>query len=566
MIRPSFLSVPSVVRFLYTQNPFYLIGTFLILFGLQQSLGSDPRLSASGMLVAFLAAYTLALAAVAALVIRYGQVWEDARTILLVIVLLFFMLSTSLDVHLLYMPLAGTVLLAGGLALAIGVSEALLRGLRIGLAARYRGPYYLVLALLFTYPVALAWLSYFALYDFVSWLLLAFPALGAVALLTLLPAARTRPWREPPSNTPWKWPYYPWSLFVFLTVGLAIRSYWLTVAFEPTKGEEGCFAPYFLSPLVLAWSALVLEMGKARRSRGALAAGLALPAAALTLAFAGVGSAPVQLGLFSRLTGSLGSPAQLVVWSLGAYYAWAWLRGARAAEGCLIGVGLAASVVGRQTVDLATLTQPQLLPLAAVASGLATLAIWKQSTWRALACAAMFAAAALLAGFKLEEGSFWFWQWHAPLLAVLAIAAVFRDELAQKLREIAWRVTPGLALAAAVVYPWSLPFVSALTLAAYLALMLVLSIALWQRQREVAPLASVLMTLAANVLAHARHVYLLLSETELAAGLPWLAGGSLVVALAVLISLIKMGLWEHSGRWLAQVNQVLSGPKEAKPL
>src|SRR5688572_19175898 len=35
----SSLSFSSVVRLLYIQNPFYLIGTFLILFGLQQCFG-----------------------------------------------------------------------------------------------------------------------------------------------------------------------------------------------------------------------------------------------------------------------------------------------------------------------------------------------------------------------------------------------------------------------------------------------------------------------------------------------------------------------------------------------
>src|SRR5688500_10030774 len=130
-------SVQSVVRFLYTQNPFYLIGTLLILFGLQQVLGKEPSLATSGLLAACIAAYTLFLAAIAAVIIRYGKVWDDARTILLVIVLMFFMLSTSLDAVLLTAPLAGSLILAAGLAFSIAVSEGLLRGLRIHLAAQY---------------------------------------------------------------------------------------------------------------------------------------------------------------------------------------------------------------------------------------------------------------------------------------------------------------------------------------------------------------------------------------------------------------------------------------------
>src|SRR3982750_2903425 len=85
-----------LIKFAYTQNPFYLVGTFLVLFGLQQCLGNEPNLAASGLLVSLLALYTLLLAGMAVVIIRYGRVWEDARTILLVIVLLFFMLSASL--------------------------------------------------------------------------------------------------------------------------------------------------------------------------------------------------------------------------------------------------------------------------------------------------------------------------------------------------------------------------------------------------------------------------------------------------------------------------------------
>src|SRR4030095_6545426 len=105
-------SFASIARFLYTQNPFYLIGTLLVLFGLQQSLGREPQLATSGMLMGLLVGYTLVLAAIATVVLRCGQILDDARTILLVIVLMFFMLSASLDVHLMTEPVSGTLLLA----------------------------------------------------------------------------------------------------------------------------------------------------------------------------------------------------------------------------------------------------------------------------------------------------------------------------------------------------------------------------------------------------------------------------------------------------------------------
>ena len=557
----SSLSFSSVVRLLYIQNPFYLIGTFLILFGLQQCFGKSESLSASGMLVVLLAAYTLLLAAAATIIIRYGQVWEDARTILLVIVLLFFMLSASLDVHLLHMPLAGTFFLGAGLAFSILVSEGLLRMLRINLAAQYRGPYYLILALLFLFPLVPAWLFYFAQYTARSWTLLAFPTLAALSLLTLLPAARTPAAHEPATGTPWKWPYYPWSLFVYLTVGLAIRSWWLAYSFEPAKGEDGYFRPFFLVPLVLAWSALVLEIGKARKSTGAMAAGLSLPVVGLALGFLSWGNSPETVLFLERLS-AIGTPAQITVWSLLLFYAWAWLRGAAAAEGFLIGLGLLSSVVGGETLGWATLTRPNPLPLAAVVGGLFALAIWRQSSWRAIAAGVMVLVGLGLSAGEMKtaiSGPLWFWQWHAPILAILAVATMFGDSLARQLREIAWRAVPCLALVAAVVYPWTMPDVGASGVACYVALLLLTSLALWGRQKEPGLLVAAGLTLVGNLLSHAQSGYWLLAQTELAGGLPWLTGGAAVVALAFGISLLKMGLWPIAGQWLARVNLALGG-------
>ena len=54
MPQPLTTASASFIRLLYTHNPFYLIGTLLVLFGVQQCLGSEPSLATSG-LVAVLA-------------------------------------------------------------------------------------------------------------------------------------------------------------------------------------------------------------------------------------------------------------------------------------------------------------------------------------------------------------------------------------------------------------------------------------------------------------------------------------------------------------------------------
>jgi hypothetical protein len=561
MVKPHTAAISSLVHFLYTHNPFYLIGTLLVLFGVQQCLGREPTLATSGLLVAVLAAYTLLLAAIAGVVIRIGQVWDDARTILLVIVLQFFMLSTSLDFHLLFTldaPWPGTVLLTGGFLFSVLLSELLLRGLRIGLGAAYRAPYYLVLILLFAYPAALGWINYYSYYESLTWALFAFPAVAAVALLTLLPAAGTPPWREAKTGTPWRWPFYPWSLFVYLTIGLAIRSWWLTIAFEPAKGPDAYFRPYFLLPLLLAWAALILEMGLVRRSRGAIAAALAFPLIGLVIGFPGPGQNAVEAAFLERLVSAIGSPPQISVCSLLVFYGYAWLRGVPAAEALVIASGLLISVINRGTLDWSSLAAPHPLAPAAVAGMLLGLAIHRQSTWRALAGGALVVAGIWLSGGK-AVGAAGFWQWHAPPLTLLAIAVAFDDRLARQLRQIAWRAAPCLALFAACAYPWTMPTLRPATLVLFLALVLLFSAAFWLRERRVELLAALLATLAANLLAHVRPIFVFVEQSALAGGLPWLTAGLIVVLGAFVISLLKMGMWTAAWHRLERVNACLGG-------
>jgi hypothetical protein len=172
---------------------------------------------------------------------------------------------------------------------------------------------------------------------------------------------------------------------VFLTVGVAIRAWWLTIAFEPAKGADAYFRPYFLLPLVLAWGVLVLEMGLARRSTGAIAAGLILPLIGLFIGFPGGGQSAVEVDFLNRLVATIGSPPQLAVGGLLLFYAWAWSRQVRASEGFLIVLGLLFSIVGRETLDWSSLVAPQPLIVAVVATALLIQAVRLDSTWRAIA-------------------------------------------------------------------------------------------------------------------------------------------------------------------------------------
>ena len=86
-------------RFLYTQNPFYLLSCGLILFGVQYCFKERGRETlaqigielASGFDFGFasiaLACYAILMTFTAIVIIRFGKVWDDARSILVVVVL-----------------------------------------------------------------------------------------------------------------------------------------------------------------------------------------------------------------------------------------------------------------------------------------------------------------------------------------------------------------------------------------------------------------------------------------------------------------------------------------------
>ena len=556
-------SVKGITQFLYSQNPFYLIGTLVILFGLQQCLGKEPQLASSGLLSTLLAAYTLLLAGVAIVIVRWGNLWDDVRTILLVVVLLFYMLSTSLDVQVLEQPETGSFLLGAGLMFTLVLSEFLFRQLRLQLPIAYRLAFYMSLAVLFLYPIALAWISFYRWYALRTWALGSFCVVAAWPLLALVPAVRARAPVPMPCRATWRAPYYPWSLFVFLTIGMGMRAWWLTISFDPTKGAGNCFQPYFLIPLVLVWAVIFVEGGVVQRSRWALAAGLLLPWLALALGYAGSGNSTADAAFLADLRRTLGTPPQLAVWSVLAFQGWTFWRtmgtlAGRWQEFALTAVALLACVTGERTIDWQSPALPNAAGLALVAAG------WMANAWR-LNCSYRALLAAALGGlFVFNSGAIApvndpqnFWRLHAPLLIGLALVALFHDRLAAYLRRLLLSTVPTIALATALVYPWWFGDLPGLHLAAYLGYLTLIAVRFWQLDREVPQLTAAVTTLASNSLLWIWPTGVWLSTSWLAAGLPYLAAGLVAVAAGVAISLLKMGIVEQAQQWLRRFNEHL---------
>src|SRR4051812_10234907 len=119
-----------LVRLLCTSNPFYVLSAVLFLYGLRESFTArDSAAVDTWALMAGLAGYTLLLAAAALFLVRLARVWDDVRTVLLLVVLMFLATSVTFDELLALDPARGAWFYLGGYVLAVAVTESLLRGL-----------------------------------------------------------------------------------------------------------------------------------------------------------------------------------------------------------------------------------------------------------------------------------------------------------------------------------------------------------------------------------------------------------------------------------------------------
>lgn len=480
----------SLARWLWNHNPFYVISALLMLYGVgtaygEQNIGAIDCWKMTGIL----GSYTLLLAVIGVLIVRWGQVWDDARSILLLLLLLFLAVSVSADDLFVKMESAqgGVALLACGFGFSVAILLGVLSATRIRLKAVYVVPLILFLGLFFIAPW---WCSpelhpKFAMT--IDWTLFLFPQIAAILLLTLIPAARLGQKSVQNNGTPWPWPLFPWSAFVFIGIAVVLRSYALTMTFSPSghiwtspDAHSGIvldtiWRPYFLVPFALAVLILLLEAGLASGNRQLVSRVLLVAPALLPMAWPWNPS-EVMLVFLSSLTANLGSPIWLCVWFLIAFYGWATLRRAAFAELGLLSSLLMFSVVGPQTIDLATLSEVNSLPLFVVGIVLGFVGIRKRSTPLTLAAAGITAAAMWvvlpmtpLTGFRLTT------CYHMLLLACVLISVLWKDRWAKRLQIVgAVMLTVSACfvfngqIAAQIPWSWRISYVAALAVLCYL--------------------------------------------------------------------------------------------------
>jgi hypothetical protein len=433
---PTIVPGRGLVRFLYTNNPFYAISAALVFYGLRTSFNTAGPDLHNGTLMSALAGYTLLLAATAYLLIRLGRVWDDARSLFLLVVLMFLALSVTFDDALAMRPVYGRRLDAAGLILVVAISEWLLRGLNIRLGAYFRIPYYLILALFFLYPAAISpWVGE-PTSERLQWSLFGFSPMAALIALTLLPAIRRGASYVSNNGTPWLWPWFPWSLFFVLGLGACVRAYYLCVSLHFAAGSATIFGPYFLVPLLGAVAVLLLEAGLTSRSQVLQNFGLAM--APLLVLLSGMGGASNQvysrfLSLFEAELHS--TPLFLTLTAAVGFYALAAARRVLGAPALLFLSLLGLSFYRPESVRLDEVASPAWAPV--FLAGLMQLVhgVRRRQSVRALAAVSL-----ILAEFWFQGQGSWFSIYGGMiplnlfLLAVLVIGAANWNDFAWWLR------------------------------------------------------------------------------------------------------------------------------------
>lgn len=534
--------VRRFVRLLYTQNPFYLLSAALMLYGMQaafEAAESLPEPIKAWGLAGALFSYTAVLALTACLIVRLGGVWQDARSIVLILLLLFVAISTSFDHVCNSFPNTATHLLLVGFLLTTLISEAALRGLGICFPWLYRFPYYLLLGLFFLYPLWASSAISGATPAVVTWRVFLFPTACSVAILTLIPAIRKTSNYVKDNGTPWHWPWFPWTAFVFLAIGVCGRAFALTLSFIPIDGWKTPFGVYFLMPVAASILVLLLEIAFAERQPKLARATLFVAPGFVLMSNSPAGTESYEQ-FVSLLTSTIGSPLWLGVLTLATFYGYAWWRGERGAEGGLLGTLLAASVVPPQMRVLSDIGSPQWWPLLILGTWQFLMALSRRSSLRWLT-----ALLCLTAGASLGLEHTWFTSfqgvipYHVVLATTVCVGCWFDDTFARMLRPVAalWlTVSGGYAVFA---LPNQVPFWLACL---YIIVLALVAGGLFYRFREPMWLLSALGNVLNASIAHAALSWVVVHRQLGPKAAIALAVGILSFVVAATISAVKGGI------------------------
>ncbi len=431
-----FSQLRSLGRFLYTQNPFYLISCGLIIYGLQVATAGGDLHTQSAVLALCMIGYSALMSLTVVAVVRWGKVWEDARSIFLVVVISHLALSTGLDLLCLDHWQTAVRLLLGGFAFSIVSTEFVLRSCRLRFPFWYRATYYSLLLTFFATPVVGGHAVAESQLVLARWLGPIFSASIACCLLLLIPAIRKGAGYVRANGTPWKWPWYPLCVFVVAVVGAGIRTHAIWMAFGSLSGWV-VFEPFLLLPIAMAILVLVIEFARATGRQSLLYTSLCVAPAMLMFGLSQGGM--TNLAIQTELRDYFGSAATLAMLATLGFYLYAWMLRVRWSDIAVVVSLICISLFGSMPtlMELLGLSRWTITLVAAVFYfGICLRHSDSDKHW--LAFPAILSLAILQAGVTFERYTVaLLLVGGLNLFSMMAIGAIFPTKLAACLRQVA---------------------------------------------------------------------------------------------------------------------------------
>lgn len=424
-----------IFKRLSTANPFYLLSAAFVIHSTGLSIGEGLSLS---ILLSLIGGYLVLLAMIGMAVVHFWKVWDDARSIFLILVLLMLELSLCFDQRIALKETGAILGLLGMTAGALFISEFIIRALRIRLPVMYRLPFFLQLSLAMLAALIPMSVGDIENSSLARWAIYGVSALAGLSMLTLIPAIRTSRERVEFKDCPWIWPYHPWSLFVIVWACLGFRLFLLTISFDPALELSGIdaydqmgsiFGGYLLAPMLLGLAWLLVEGALVHRHWFVHAAALSLPILCIGLSVRPESSNLALAGFYHEYTQTLGSPVWLATIACLIFYSLSWWRELPFSRRCLVITMLLLSRVTPTTYDWQTTGDVNLIWITAAAVFLSFIGLQRKSSRFLIEAAAWlslgFGTTNVFAGWELSVLEI---QIHLFVLAVVLLSFWYRDE------------------------------------------------------------------------------------------------------------------------------------------
>lgn len=545
------LQIPWLVRLLYNHNPFYLISAGLFVYGLKvMHRPFEAEYIEPWTLMGSFCGVTLLMVATAYGIVRFGRVWEDARSLVLVLLMMFLAISVSFDEIVTLVSWedssarSAIQVLGFGWCFSVAATELLLRGTGLKLPWVCRAPLYGLLALFFGFPLLVSPEVARITIEDARWRVAMFPTLAGCLTLGLIPAVRLGSAGYANNGSPWTWPLYPWSAFVFLGLAVCFRSYSLAISFDLASVRahywDTSFGLYFLVPFLLAVLIILLEIGLVERKPRLQQLALWTGPLLVMLARPWMSSKHWHFtrDLFLReFTMQVASPVFLTLCGLLLFYGYARLRGVRYASAGWNGTLLLAAFLPPHSLWL-RLDEPQLVPVAILGVTELLTGIFRRSSLKTAAGSILLAVCAgLLAGDLHSPLTGLAVGWNLSMSAVLLAGLLISDANSRQLRQTAALMMAITAVATVMLpgrfllHPGLVP-VTIIGLAGTCAGLGVL-------RRELEFLSAATGILLCGLLRGSYELWLVLRQIQ---GAIQLLAGFVCFSLALFISILKSGL------------------------